>query len=73
MSEIRMYNLEGRSVHELQDLRQMVQTHPSLTPEEKEANLKAIEVKLGVSCSKNKELLRQIEEGQADISDMGGI
>lgn len=71
MSEIRMYNLDGKSVHELQELRQMVQTHPSLTPEEKEANLQAIEVKLGVSCSKNKELLREIAAGQADIDDLG--
>ena len=43
-----MYNLDDKEVEELRELKEMVQTHPSLTFEEKKANIDAINSKLGV-------------------------
>jgi len=56
---MRMYDLEGRSILNLKQLRDLVAVNPDLTIEEKEANLKAIDVKLNPSAS--------IEQAKADM------
>lgn len=48
---MRMYDLEGRSILSLKQLRDLVAVNPDLTIEEKEANLKAINAKLNPSAS----------------------
>ena len=58
---MRMYNLEGKSVLALKQLRDLVAVNPVLTIEEKEVNLKAINAKLNPSAS--------IEQAKADMLD----
>jgi len=43
---MRLYNLNGKSLHELKALKTLVETHNELTVEEKEANLLAINTKI---------------------------
>lgn len=56
---MRMYNLNGKSILALKQLRDLVAVNPDLTIEEKEANLKAINAKLNPSAS--------IEQAKADM------
>lgn len=73
MSELRMYDLEDKEVEELRELKEMVQTHPSLTFEEKKANLEAINSKLGVMTYNEEQrmnILKEIKDGEADIDDI---
>lgn len=58
---MRMYNLNGKSIPALKQLRDLVAVNPDLTVEEKEANLKAIDAKLNPSAN--------IEKAKADILD----
>jgi len=50
----------------------LVKTSPDLTLEEKNANIKLLESYInGVVLDKKDQILRDLEEGSADISDMG--
>ena len=74
MSNLRMYNLEDKEVEELRELKEMVQTHPCLTFEEKKANIDAINSKLGVMTYNEEQtmaILKDIDDGMADIDDIG--
>jgi len=74
--KIRMYNLDDRSVNELKELLEQVKTHFNLTFEEKKANIEAINSKLGILCfneDKRKAIIKDIEDGSADIDDAGGF
>lgn len=44
---MRMYNLEGKSILSLKQLRDLVAVNPDLTFEEKQANIRAIDKELG--------------------------
>ena len=73
MNGLRMYPLEDKEVEELLELKDMVQTHPILTFEEKKANLEAINSKLGVMTYNEDQtmaILKDIEDGSADIDDI---
>ena len=51
-----------------------MQTHPSLTFEEKKANLEAINSKLGIMTYNEEQrlaILKEIQEGEADLDDLG--
>lgn len=62
-----VYNLEGKSLNELKALKELIETHPELTVEEKRVNLARINSKL--DPSKNvKVALSNFIEGQADLS-----
>ena len=52
----------------------MVKTSPDLTEKEKAYNIDLIETVLngGSECKRQKEIIDDITEGSADISDMGG-
>ena len=70
---MRMYNLEDKEIDELQELREIVQTHPCLTFEEKKANIDAINSKLGVMTYNEEQtvaILKDIEDGQGDLDDI---
>ena len=56
---MRMYDLSGKSILALKQLRDLVAVNPDLTIEEKEANLKSINAKLNPSAS--------IEQAKADM------
>ena len=74
MTDLRMYNLDDKEVEELRELKEMVQTHPSLTFEEKKANIDAINSKLGVMTYNEEQtmaILKDIDDGMADIDDIG--
>ena len=74
MTKLRMYPLEDKEIEELMELKDMVQTHPSLTFEEKKANLEAINSKLGVMTYNEEQtmaILKDIEDGQGDLDDIG--
>lgn len=43
---MRMYNLEGKSILSLKQLRDLIAVNPDLTIEEKEANMREINLKL---------------------------
>ena len=43
---MRMYNLEGKSLLALRQLRDLIAVNPDLTVEEKEANIKEIDSRL---------------------------
>lgn len=65
-------NLDEKSPHELRQLLDVVKTS-SLDYKEKEEWIQKIQDKLGVVTrdpKKEKELLAQIEAGQADIDDL---
>ena len=66
---MRMYNLEGKSILALKQLRNLVAVNPDLTVEEKEANLKAIDAKLNPSANIEKAKI-DFEEGRADVDDL---
>ena len=66
---MRMYNLEGKSLLALRQLRDLIAVNPDLTVEEKEANIKAIEAKLDPTRSAKLAYV-QFEEGMADVSDL---
>lgn len=65
-----MINLEDKTPKELRKLMDSVKVS-DLSYEEKTAYINAIEQKLNGADYKNKMLLKEIEEGQADISDLG--
>lgn len=67
---MRMYNLEGLSIKELKDKLTLAEGNCSLTIEEKEANIKAIKLKLNGFSKKREDVLKDIEAGSADISDI---
>ena len=74
MTKLRMYPLEDKEIEELIELKDMVQTHPILTFEEKKANLEAINSKLGVMTYNEEQtmaILKDIEDGSADTDDIG--
>lgn len=64
-----MINLEDKTPHELRKLMDSVKVS-DLSYEEKTAYIEAIEIKLNGANYKNKMLLKEIEEGQADIEDI---
>lgn len=66
---MRMYNLEGKSILALKQLRNLVAVNPDLTVEEKEANLKAIDSKLYPTANQEKAKI-DFEEGRADVDDL---
>ena len=66
---MRMYNLNGKSILALKQLRDLVAVNPDLAVEEKEANLKAIDAKLDPTRSA-KLAYAQFEEGKADVDDL---
>ena len=71
---LRMYDIEEKEVEELRELKEIVQTHPSLTFEEKKANLEAINSKLGIMTYNEAQrlaILKEIQEGEADLDDLG--
>lgn len=65
-----MISLEGKTPKELRKLMDDVKVS-NLSYEEKTAYINAIKQKLNGANYKNKMLLKEIEEGQADISDLG--
>lgn len=64
-----MYNLEGKSILALKQLRDLVAVNPDLTVEEKEANLKAIDSKLYPTVNQEK-AKAGILDGMADTHDV---
>lgn len=66
---MRMYNLEGKSILALKQLRDLVAVNPDLTVEEKKANLKAIDAKLNPSANQEKAKADMLE-GMADTNDV---
>ena len=64
-----MYNLNGKSILALKQLRDLVAVNPYLTVDEKHANIKAIEAKLDPTRSA-KLAYAQFEEGKADVDDL---
>ena len=48
---MRLYNLEGKSILTLKQLRDLVAVNPDLTVEEKKANLEAIDNKLNPTAN----------------------
>lgn len=70
---MRMYNLENRKPKELKMLLDTVKSHTELTVDEKKANIEAINSKLNLFSKNRDDVLKDIEAGSADISDMGGV
>lgn len=70
---MRMYKLEGLSIKELKEKIILTEGHCSLSIEEKKANIEAINSKLNLFSKKRDDVLKDIEAGSADISDMGGV
>ena len=66
---MRMYNLEGKSVLSLKQLRDLVAVNPDLTVEEKKANLEAIDAKLNPTANQEKAKADMLE-GMADTYDI---
>lgn len=63
-----LYPLEGKSIHELNELKALVSVHPELTFEEKKANLSRINQKLNPSLSVQNALKNCIE-GQSELGE----
>ena len=70
---MRMYNLDNRTTRELIKLLDTVKSHNDLTVDEKTANIEAINSKLNLSSKKREDVLKDIEDGSADISDINGV
>jgi len=72
---MRVYNedkVRDMTYDEKMNALNLVKTNPDLTLEEKEANIDLIESHLaGVLHSKHGQIMKDIEDGMADISDMG--
>lgn len=66
---MRMYNLEGKSILALKQLRDLVAVNPGLTVDEKKANLEAIDAKLNPSANQEKAKMDMLE-GMADTNDV---
>ena len=66
---MRMYNLEGKSILALKQLRDLVAVNPDLTVDEKKANLEAINAKLNPSANQEKAKADMLE-GMADTNDV---
>ena len=66
---MRLYNLEGKSILALKQLRDLVAVNPDLTVEEKKANLEAIDAKLNPSANQEKAKADMLE-GMADTNDV---
>ena len=66
---MRMYNLEGKSILALKQLRDLVAVNPDLTVDEKKANLEAIDAKLNPSANQEKAKADMLE-GMADTNDV---
>ena len=64
-----MYNLHGKSILALKQLRDLVAVNPDLTVEEKKANLKAIDSKLNPSANQEKAIADMLD-GMADTHDI---
>ena len=66
---MRMYNLEGKSILALKQLRDLVAVNTDLTVDEKKANLEAIDAKLNPSANQEKAKMDMLE-GMADTNDV---
>lgn len=66
---MKMYNLEGKSILTLKQLRDLVAVNPDLTVEEKKANLEAIDNKLNPTANQEKAKTAMLE-GLADTNDV---
>lgn len=66
---MRLYNLEGKSILTLKQLRDLVAVNPDLTVDEKKANLEAIDAKLNPSANQEKAKADMLE-GMADTNDV---
>ncbi len=66
---MRLYNLEGKSILTLKQLRDLVAVNPDLTVEEKKANLEAIDNKLNPTANQEKAKAAMLE-GIADTNDV---
>ena len=73
--ELRVWTEEkvaGKTPAELQSLLDAVKTSDVLTTEEKGLNVIFLESKINGVDMRNAEVLKDIEAGASDISDMGG-
>lgn len=70
---MRLYDLKGKTPKELIKLLDTVKSHTELTVDEKTANIEAINSKLNLFSKKREDVLKDIEAGSADISDIGGV
>ena len=66
---MRLYNLEGKSILTLKQLRDLVAVNTDLTVEEKKANLEAIDNKLNPTANQEKAKTAMLE-GMADTNDV---
>ena len=66
---MRLYNLEGKSILTLKQLRDLVAVNTDLTVEEKKANLEAIDNKLNPTANQEKAKTAMLE-GLADTNDV---
>lgn len=77
-----MYTLKGKTDDELEDMIDLIKGHSDLTIHEKTINLQRINERLKnsitgrgnqklMTTAKQAELLKDIEDGRADISDIG--
>ena len=66
---MRMYDLNGKSILALKQLRDLVAVNPDLTVEEKKANLKAIDSKLNPTANQEKAKADMLD-GMADTHDI---
>ena len=66
---MRLYNLEGKSILALKQLRDLVAVNPDLTVEEKKANLEAIDNKLNPTANQEKAKTAMLE-GMVDTNDV---
>ncbi len=81
MTELRLYNQNDLielkdadgGVSELKRRLAMVEGSNDLTGEEKDKNIEMIKFALTGEVSVSKQVLEDIEAGQADTSDMGGM
>lgn len=76
MSTLRVYTekqLARKSNSQLHQMLENVKVSKDLTAEEKDLNIAALEFKInGSSCRRNNAILKDIQAGSADISDITG-